>query len=126
MQSPTFTRSSPKRADVTGQPDQVFDVPSFIPYIIKGIENGTIATIGTINIGSSSFQYLFSPRLHKSINGECISIVGNTLDDIGDCGLCEIKLAFVKAFVIADERANFDKTLTLGEDISPAFLANTA
>ena len=75
MQSPTFTRSSPKQANVTGQPGQVFDVPSFIPYIIKGIKNGTIAAIGTINVGSSNFQYLFSPRLHKSLNGDCISIV---------------------------------------------------
>jgi len=52
--------------------------------------------------------------------------VGNTSDDIGDCSLCEIKLAFFKAFIVADECANFDKALNLRENIMPALLANTS
>ena len=61
MQLPTFTKSSPKRADVTGQPDQVFDVPSFVPYIIKGIENGTVAAIGTIKLDQATFSTSLVP-----------------------------------------------------------------
>ena len=79
-----------------------------------------------INIGSSNFQCLFNPGLHKTLDGEYVSIVGNTSDDNGDCSLCEIKLAFFKAFIVANECANFNKALSLRENIMPTLLANTS
>lgn len=126
MQSPTsFTTIQPKRADVTGQSDQVFDIRDFRGFIISGIENKMIAAIGTINLGSRTLQYLFSPRLHKNLAGEYVSIVGTMSNKIGDFALGEIKLAFFRSFVAIDSRSNFEQGLTLGADLTHDLRAGT-
>ena len=45
----TFTLTIPKRTDITGLPTQVFLYDNFIQAMIRGIDNGTVSALGTIN-----------------------------------------------------------------------------
>ncbi len=42
----TYTASYPKKPDITGAPDQVFQFNNFLEYLIGGIKANTISTIG--------------------------------------------------------------------------------
>jgi hypothetical protein len=60
-----FTKSLPKRGDITGSPDQAFNMNStregLYDYILGGITAGTIVAIGTLSHESNNFIYLFPP-----------------------------------------------------------------
>jgi hypothetical protein len=45
----TYTASFPKRPDITGDPDQVFQFSNFLERLIGGIKANTISAIKTIN-----------------------------------------------------------------------------
>jgi hypothetical protein len=59
-----FTKSFPKRADITGSPKQAFHMldncNKYYKYLLGGISTGIIATLGTI-VPGGSFQYLYAP-----------------------------------------------------------------
>ena len=73
----SYTTSIPKRPDITGKPDQVFQFQNFMDHLIGGIRAGTIAALGTVVPGSLSLQYLYAPQLHCNLSGKPIAIVGN-------------------------------------------------
>jgi hypothetical protein len=60
-----FTKSLPKRGDITGSPDQAFNMNSthegYYHYILGGITAGAIAAIGTPSHKCNNFIYLFTP-----------------------------------------------------------------
>jgi hypothetical protein len=65
-----FTKSLPKRADITGSPTQAFNMNShkeYCKYILGGISAGTIAALGTIAPGSTNFQYHYAPQIHHGL-----------------------------------------------------------
>jgi hypothetical protein len=59
-----FTKSFPKRADITRSSKQAFHMLDnrykYYKYLLEGISAGTIAALGTIAPGGS-FQYLYPP-----------------------------------------------------------------
>jgi hypothetical protein len=73
----TYTASSPKRPNITGAPDQVFQSNNFLESLIGGIKANTISAIGTINLGSLCNQYLYAPQIHFNLAGKPIAFIGN-------------------------------------------------
>ena len=121
----TFTLTMPKRTDVTGLPTQVFLYDDFIQAMIRGIDNGTIAALGTINNGSLCFKYLFSPKVHRDLSGKPRFIIGNASDEIGEFSLLKIDLVSIKQFTYIGKRTCFAPGMTLGADFTAAHLAHT-
>jgi len=121
----TFTLTMPKRTDVTGLPTQVFLYDDFIQAMIRGIDNGTIAALGTINNGSLCFKYLFSPKVHRDLSGKPCFIIGNASDEIGEFSLLKIDLVSIKQFTYIGKRTCFPPGMTLGADFTAAHLAHT-
>ncbi len=73
----TYTASFPKRLDITGAPDQVFQFNNFSEHLVRGIKANTISAIGTINPGSLCTQYLYAPQIHFNPAGKPIAFIGN-------------------------------------------------
>jgi hypothetical protein len=46
-----YTALLPKRPNIVGSPDQVYHFNNFLTALIKGIDNGIIAAIGTVDSG---------------------------------------------------------------------------
>ncbi len=65
-----FTKSFPKRVDITGSPKQAFHMldnrNKYCKYLLGGISAGTIAALGTIAPGCS-FQYLYVPQIYHNL-----------------------------------------------------------
>jgi hypothetical protein len=89
----TFTSSLPRRPDITGSPEQVFRYDNFRTALVSGIENGIIAAIGTIDLGSSCFQYLFNPTVHRRLDGTIAAILGNSSNSIGEFSIRKVDMA---------------------------------
>ncbi len=69
----TYTASFPKRSDITGAPDQVFQFNNFLEHLIGGMIKAIIISaisIRTINPGSLCTQYLYAPQIHFNLAGK--------------------------------------------------------
>jgi hypothetical protein len=97
-----FTKSLPKRGDITGSPNQAFNMNStckgYYDYILRGITAGKIAAIGTLSHESNNFIYLFAPQIHRNLGGKPLGIVGNTSNKMGKFSCVYIKLTDLKYF----------------------------
>jgi hypothetical protein len=105
-----FTKSFPKRADITGSLEQAFHMldnrDKYYKYLLGGISAGTIAALGTIAPGGS-FQYLYAPL----IGGEPIGIVGTSSNKIGEFSCVYITLSDFKCFPFVKATASMSKLL---------------
>ena len=81
-----FTKIFPKRADITGSPDQAFHMlknrNKYYKYLIGGI---TIAPGGT-------FQYLYAPQVNHDLGGDPDGFVNNSSNKIGKFSCVYIRL----------------------------------
>jgi hypothetical protein len=61
-----FTKSFSKQADITGSPEQAFNMhdshEKYLTYVLGGITAGSIVALGSIAT-SGSFQYLYAPQI---------------------------------------------------------------
>ena len=121
----TFTLSIPKHTDITGLSTQVSLYDNFIQAMIRGINNGMIATLGTINNGLLCFKYLFSPKVYRDLDGNPHFIIGNASDKIGEFSLLKIDLVSIKQFAYNGKHTCFPPGMTLGANLTAAHLANT-
>jgi hypothetical protein len=110
-----FTKSLPKRGDITGSPDQAFNMNStrkgYYDYILGGITAGTIATIGTLSHESNNFIYLFAPQIHHDHGGKPLGIVGNASNKMGRFSCVYIKLTGLKYFPYIESMTTMDTRL---------------
>ena len=81
-----YTRLYPKSSDVTGSPDQAYNLTpmKYFNHLTGGISAGTIAAIGTLALGSSTLAYLYAPRIHTDLSGAFIGFVANSSNKIGE------------------------------------------
>jgi hypothetical protein len=121
----TFTASLPKRPDIVGSPEQVIRFKNFTQAMISGIENGFIAAIGTIDIGSHCLHYLFNPKLFRQFDGTVTAIIGNASDARGEFSLKKIDVDALRLFPVVNLRSAFHPSLVLGNDIPTSLLDAT-
>ena len=122
----SFTESIPIRKDIDGSPEQVFKYQHFVRSLIASIEAGTIAAIGTVNMGSAYVQYIFNPKVYKDLQGKPTTIVGNSSDTIGEYSLLRVDISCIKNFVYIERQSAFDKSFILGATIPEEFLKYTS
>jgi hypothetical protein len=113
----TYTASFPKRPNIMGAPDQVFQFNNFLECLIGGIKANTISTFGTINPGSLCTQYPSTPQIHFNLAGkQPIAFIGNSSNKTGEFSLIKIDVTSVCLFPHIKDKATMDISLNHGDD----------
>ncbi len=109
-----FTNSFPKRADITGSPEQAFNMQDssekYLTYVLGGINAGSIAALGSIATGGS-FQYLYAPQIHHDLGGQPIGIVGTSSNKMGEFSCIYMNLSNFKLFPFVETMASMSRLL---------------
>jgi hypothetical protein len=121
----TYTASFPKRPNITGAPNQVFQLNYFLERLIGGIKANTISAIGAINPGSLCTQYLYAPQIHFNLAGEPIAFIRNSSNKIGKFSLIKIDVASICLFPYIKDKATMGISLNHGDDLPKELLSKT-
>jgi hypothetical protein len=121
----TYMASFPKRPDIMGAPDQVFQFNNFLEHLIGGIKANTISAIGTINPGSLCTQYLYAPQIHFNLAGKPIAFIGNSSNKMGKFSLIKIDITSICLFPYIKNKATMDVCLNHGDDLPKESLSKT-
>ncbi len=121
----TYLASFPKRPDITGAPDQVFQFNNFLERLIGGIKANTISAIGTINPRSLCSQYLYAPQIHFNLAGKPIAFIGNSSNKMGEFSLIQIDITSIRLFPYIKDKATMDVGLNHGDDLPKESLSKT-
>ena len=109
-----FTKSFPKRADITGSPKQAFNMhvsrELYLEYLLGGIAANTIAALGSL-ANNGSFQYLYAPQIHKDLGGKPIGIVGTSSNKTGEFSCVHMHLSNFKLFPFVESQASMNELL---------------
>ncbi len=125
-----FTKSFPKRADITGSPKQAFNMQDsrekYLTYVLGGVTAGSIAALGSIATGGS-FQYLYAPQIHHDLEGQPIGIVGTSSNKMGEFSCIYMNLSNFKLFPFVEPTASMSRLLkhTKVTQLSPKHLKHT-
>jgi hypothetical protein len=121
----TYTASFPKRPDVTGAPNQVFQFNNFLEHLIGGIKANTISAIGTINPGSLYTQYLYAPQIRFNLTGKPIAFIGNSSNKMSKFSLIKIDVTSFCLFPYIKDKVTMDVSLNHGDDLPKKSLSKT-
>jgi hypothetical protein len=104
-----FAKSFPKRADITGSPEQAFSMQDshqkYLTCVLGGINAGSIAALGSIATGGS-FQYLYAPQVHHNLGRQPIGIVGTLSNKMGKFSCVYMNLSNFKLFPFVEPTAS--------------------
>ncbi len=103
----TYTASFPKRPNITGAPDQVFQFNNFLEHLTGCIKANTISAIRTINPGSLCTQYLYAPH-HFNLAGKPITFIGNSSNKMGEFSLIKIDVTSIRLFPYIKDKGTMD------------------
>ncbi len=113
-----FTKTFPKRVDITGSPDQAFHMQEnrdkYFKYLIGGVLAKTIAAFGTIAPGGT-IQYLYGPQVHHDLGGNPVGFVGNSSNKLGEFSCVYISLSDFKYFPFVEATAAMNELLKYTE-----------
>jgi hypothetical protein len=121
----TYTASFPKRPNITGAPNQVFQFNNFLERLIGGTKANTISAIGTINPGFLCTQYLYAPQIHFNLAGKPIAFIGNLSNKMGKFILIKIDITSIYLFHYIKDKATMDVSLNHGDDLPKEMLSET-
>jgi hypothetical protein len=121
----TYMASFPKRPDITGALDQVFQFNNFLEHLIGGIKANTISAIRTINPGSLCTQYLYALQIHFNLAGKPIAFIGNSSNKMGEFSLIKIDVTSICLFPYIKDKATMDVSLNHGDDLPKESLSKT-
>jgi hypothetical protein len=121
----TYTASFPKRPDITGVLDQVFQFINFLEHLIGGIKANTISAIGTINPVSLCTQYLYAPQIHFNLVGEPTAFIENLSNKTGEFSLIKIDVTSICLFPYIKDKVTMDVSLNHGDDLPKESLSET-
>jgi hypothetical protein len=121
----TYTACFPKRPDIMGAPNQIFQFNNFLEHLIGGIKTNTISAIRTINPGSLYTQYLYAPKIHFNLAGEPIAFIGNSSNKMGEFSLIKIDVMSICLFPYIKDKATMDISLNHGDDLPKESLSKT-
>jgi hypothetical protein len=94
-----FTDSKPKWANINGYIDQAFSPnTSLMTHLIGVINAGTIATIGTVSLVSTTLQFVLAPQIHTDLGGNPIAIIGNSPNKFGEFSCVKIDIMALQLF----------------------------
>jgi hypothetical protein len=104
MNTPSFfTKSLPKRPEVTGTPDQVLSfAEDFGTMVFKLIQPKTIAALGMVTPGSTTLQYLFDLMIQHDLTGNPTTIIGSSSNKQGEFSLVKVDIASFHLFPTLD------------------------
>jgi hypothetical protein len=127
MNTPSFfTKSLPKRPEVTGTSDQVFSfAKDFGAMVLKLIQTKTIADLGMVTPGSTTLQYLFNPMIHHDLTGNPTTIIGNSNNKQGECSLVKVDIASFHLFPYIGPEHTFETLLPHGDELPEELLNDT-
>jgi hypothetical protein len=121
----TFTASFPKRPDIMGAPNQVFQFVNFLDCLIGGIKANTISAIGTINPGFLCTQVVYAPQIHFNLAGNPIAFIGNSSKKMGEFILIKIDVTSICLFPFIKDKATMDANLNHGDDMPLDLISKT-
>jgi hypothetical protein len=109
-----FTKSFPKRADITGSPEQAFNMQDsrekYLKNVLGGITPGSIVALGSIATGGS-FQYLYAPQIHHDLGGQPIGIGSTSSNKMGEFSCVYMNLSNFKLFPFVEPTASMSRLL---------------
>jgi hypothetical protein len=121
----TYMATFPKRSNITGAPDKVFQFNIFLKRLIGGIKTNTISAIGAINPGSLCTQYLYAPQIHFNLAGEPIAFIGNLSNKMGKFSLIKMDVTSICLFPYIKDKATMDVSLNHGDNLPKKSLSET-
>ena len=74
-----YSMSKPRRSDVTGAANQVYELDDFVEFAIKTIRANNVSTISSVDT-NGQFIHIHAPNIHENLQGEPTEIVGNASD----------------------------------------------
>jgi hypothetical protein len=113
----TYTASFPKRPDITGAPDQVFQFNNFLELLIGGIKANAISANGTINPGFLCTQYLYAPHIHFNLAGKPIAFIGNSSNKMCEFSLTKTDVMSICLFPYIKDEVTMDVSLNHEDDL---------
>ena len=113
-----FTKSIPKRPEVTGTPEQAFCfVGDFTNTVVKLVQTKTISAYATVTSGLTTLQYLINPQIHFNLTGTPTTIIRNASNKKREFCLAKIDLESICLFLYITAKNDFDSLLVHGDDI---------
>jgi hypothetical protein len=108
-----YTKLYPKRGDLTGSPDQAYNLlpAKYFDHILGGIGAGTITALGTIAPSSYNLSYIYAPQVHTDLSGNFIGFIGNASNKSGEFSCVHIHKDAFGLFQIIDSNVNLDETM---------------
>jgi hypothetical protein len=118
-----YTKLYPKRGDLTGSPDQAYNLlpAKYFDHILGGIGTGTITALGTIALGSYNLSYIYAPQVHTDLSSNFIGFVGNASNKIGEFSCIHIHKDTFGLFQIIDTNVKVDETMPSHSSIVTPF-----
>jgi hypothetical protein len=107
-----YTKLYPKQGNLTGSPDQAYNLlpAKYFDHILGDIGACTIATLGTVALGSYNLSYIYAPQVHTGLSGNS-GFVGNASNRIGEFNCIHIHKDSFGFFQIINSKANLDKAM---------------
>ena len=94
-----YSSSKPRRSDVTGATNQVYEMDDFVTFAIKTIRANNVSAISSVDT-NGQFIHIHAPNIHENLQGEPTEIVGNASDVQGEFCMVKIKIEDLKFFPI--------------------------
>jgi hypothetical protein len=108
-----YTKLYPKQGDLTGSPDQAYNVlaAKYFDHILGDIGAGTIAALGTVAPGSYNLSYICAPQVHTNLSRNFLGFVGNASNKIGEFSCIHIHKDSFGLFQIIGSKANLEEAM---------------
>jgi hypothetical protein len=94
-----YSVSKPRRSDVTGAANQVYESNDFVAFAIKTIRANNVSAISSVDT-NGHFIHIHAPNIYENLQGEPTEIVGNASDVQGEFCMVKIKIEDLKFFPI--------------------------
>ena len=111
MEEVLYLMSKPRRSDVTGTANQVYEIDNFVEFAIKTICANNVSAISSVD-ANGHFIHIHAPSIYENLQGEPTEIVGNASDVQGEFCMVKIKIKDLKFFPIMGVNLPFETEVT--------------
>ena len=85
-----YSMSKPRRSDVTGAANQVYEMDDFVAFAIKTIRANNVSAISSVDT-NGHFIHIHAPTIYDNLQGEPTETVGNASYVQGEFCIVKIK-----------------------------------